>query len=263
MRRTGTAIVLGTPLKPFHEGLVLLRQAAGLPVGKAVVVGRMLEKGGGVGKAELLKPGGYLGERVLVGLEHLEEAPAGLFRLQRYLADYLVPVVHARLPQKDVGGFGKHAALHLAARAVQVAGHGLLVRLQAGDDRLHPVHRHREPGNVVGDEALACGVGQVPLVLRNLVHVEGEHAGAHGLPEGLHVLAVPGVALLRHGGRSHLGRGEVFEDLPYLAPLQVAQVVGKVRDDAEGDVELQKEAEQVFRLDELEYHFLTFSRDSL
>ena len=160
-------------------------------------------------------------------------------------------VVVASLAEEDVRRLGKDSALDLSARAREVPRHSVLVRLQPRDDAVHARHRHREAGNVVGDEALARAVRQIALVLGNLVHVERDYARAHRLPQRLDVLAVPRVALLRHGGRADLRRREIFENLADFAPLEVPEVVSEVRDDSERDVHLQEEAEDVLRLDKL------------
>ena len=96
-------------------------------------------------------------------------------------------------------------------RTTQVVGEEPLALLETQFFTRRTVHRepghHRdragdrggEPREVVGDETPRGGVRQVALVLRDLVHEEGDDARGEGLPEALHVLGVPGIALLRHG----------------------------------------------------------------
>ena len=88
-------------------------------------------------------------------------------------------------------------------------------------------------------------------MLAYLVHVERDDARAHRLPQRLYVLAVPRIALLRHCRRADLGRSEVLKDFSDFASLQVAKVVGKVRDDSKGNVHLKQKAQEVFGLDKL------------
>ncbi len=65
------------------------------------------------------------------------------------------------------------------------------------------------------------------------------------------MLAVPGIALLRHGRGADLPRGEGLAHLADLGALQVAQVVCQVGEDAEGRVELEEEAQEILGLHEL------------
>ena len=211
----------------------------------------MGEEAGRVFHTQLFQLGGNLGVGIGMLGQNLVEGSPSFFCLQGNLPDDLVTVGNASLCQQDVGRLRKDSAPHLSAGIRQIPGHVGVVSLKAGHHLFHAGHRHGKACQIVGHKALAGRIGQVPLVLGNLVHKEGHNTGGKGLPQGLYVLAVPGIALLGHGGGAHLGGAEILEDLANLGALEVAQIVGQVGDDAEGHVALQKEAQQVLRLHQL------------
>ena len=191
------------------------------------------------------------GVSVGVGFEDFKESLSALLAFQSDFANHFVSIVDSRFAKQNVGRLGKNAAFDFSAGVVQVALHAFAVGLQAAHDGIHSGDGHRKARHVVGDKALARAVCKVSLVLAYLVHVERDDARAHRLPQRLYVLAVPGIALLRHCRRADLGRSEVLKDFSDFAPLQVAKVVGKVRDDSKGHVHLKQKAQEVFRLDKL------------
>ncbi|GBD28577.1 hypothetical protein HRbin31_00596 [bacterium HR31] len=111
--------------------------------------------------------------------------------------------------------------VHEPARGLQVPPHAVGVHPQPRD-HLPELAQHvvQQRGGSGEDDALVGGVGDVPLAPQGLVLQGRDRAAPQHAAQPHHPLAQDGVALVGHGGRPRLARGEGLLQLPDLRALQ-------------------------------------------